>query len=342
MSEQVADDSSTVGGEATPPPLRPMAGGMLRPMETLARTTTSTSTTGIAKGGLIAAAAAIAIGATGCGGSDPSAPASVPAGAIAAIGTDGAIVSKKQFDRFLASQIKGTSPLGGSITGAIPSDPPKFERCAAALAANEARNKQPKSSAAQLLSSCKAQYQQNRDAVESMLISYQWLLQAAKAEKIEVSDAEVQKTLDQYIAAAASINKEKASDAKASFDAKLKASGLDLDDVKLQLRAQLAQQKLTAGNEKEAGEPSTDEAREFYGKNKALFATAGNKTPAFDSIVDQVKATIRSQKLQVKQVEFQNSLQRRWRAATLCAKGYIVAQCNNGPKLADLVPPKTS
>lgn len=286
----------------------------------------------------LAAAAPLA---AGCGGSSPDAPGSVPSGDIAAIGTDGGAVSKAQFDRFLAAQISGRSPLGGSIAGSIPLDPPGFSKCSAALAANEANNRQPKSSAAQLKSACKAQYQQSRDAVESQLISYQWLLAEAKDAGIEVDGKDVQRTLDQYIAATATVDKTRPSKAKAKFDAKLKRSGLTLADIKLQLEAQLAQQKLTEEDAKSVDEPSNDEAEKFYAKNKNLFVTAGaKKPPPFKQVAAQVKATLRSQKIQVKQVGFQNSLQKKWRAATLCAKGYIVAQCSNGPKLPDLVPPK--
>ena len=286
------------------------------------------------------AAASLAL--VACGGSDPAKPGSVPTGDIAAIGTGGGAVSKAQFDRFLDAQLSGRSPLGGSIAGAIPLDPPAFSRCSAALAANEARNRQPKSSAATLKASCQAQYRQTRDAVESQLISYQWLVQEAADRGVKTDDAEVRRTLDQYIAAAASANGEKASQAKSAFDRRLKQSGLTLDDVKLQLRAQILQQKMSKEYSESVGEPSSSEAEEFYAKNRSLFATAGKPAPPFKQIEEQVKTTLRSQKLQGKQVEFQNELQRKWKAATLCAKGYVVAQCSNGPKLPDLVPPKTS
>lgn len=282
-------------------------------------------------------------GAAGCGssGDAPAAPTSVPSGDIAAIGTDGA-VSKSQFDRFLDAQLAGKSPLGGSITGAIPVDPPKFERCMAAIRANNIRNKQPNAASDALIkSSCESQYQQSRNAIESQLISFQWLVEEAKSKGIDASDKEIQQTLDQYIAASAGVGKKSASKVRTNFDRRLEASGLQLSDVKLQIKAQILQQKLSAKDSESVGEPSTDDAREFYDKNKSLFITGNSKIPPkFEKIEPQVKATLKSRLLQIKQVELQNDLQKKWRAATLCAKGYVIAQCSNGPKLPDLVPPK--
>jgi len=252
---------------------------------------------------LLALATASVIALSGCGGdSKATPPSSVGSGQIATVGTDGAGVTKAQFDRFLAAQLSGKGPLGGSISGSIPLDPPSFTRCQAAIAANSAKQKGPKPSGAQLKSACAASYSQARAAVESQLINYQWMLAEGKAQGIETKPAEVNQTLQQFVAASASTNGKAApaSAAKARFDSRLKESGLSLDDVKLQVQAQIIQQKLAA--------KSSGDAK---GKDLAK-----------------------------KQIEFLNSLQKKWRAGTLCLKGYIVAQCSNGPKLADLQAPK--
>ena len=290
---------------------------------------------------LIVSLLAIAAISTGCGGDPaPSAPDSVPGTDTAAIGTNGAAVTKAQFNRFLDAQVNGTSPIGGSIGGSIPLDPPGFGRCKAALAANAAKNKQAKPTSAQLAAGCKSQYEQTRAAVQSQLISYQWLLQEAKEAGIKVEPKEVDQTLAQYVTASAG-PKATAKAANAAFAQRLRKSGMTKADVQLQLEAQIAQQKLSTKNQEEAEEPSTDEAKSFYEKNKSLFIAAnGKQAPPFDRIEEQVKSQLKSTRLQVKQVEFQNDLQKKWRAATLCAKGFVVAQCSNGPKLADLVPPK--
>lgn len=282
--------------------------------------------------------------AAGCGGeAAEQPPASVPAGAIAAVGTsESGVITKKTFDRFLQAQIKGTSPLGGSISGGIPIDPPGFTRCKAALTANSVKNRQPKPSAAQAKASCDAQYAQTKAAVESQLISYEWLIQEALSRQIKAAGSEINQTLNQYISVAASGGKPTAAaKAKAAFNSRLKASGLTIDDIKLQLKAQILQQKMSQKDFESIEEPSTDEAESFYNANKDLFKTVpGGKLPEFSKVVEQAKSQLKSRKLQVKQVDFQNSLQKKWRAATLCAKDYIVAQCSNGPKLPDLVPPK--
>ncbi len=252
---------------------------------------------------LAAVAAASLIAISGCGGdSTATPPSSVGKGQIAAVGTDGAGVTKAQFDRFLAAQIAGNGPLGGSISGSIPLDPPTYSRCQAAIAANSAKAKGPKPSASQLKAACAASYKQARDAVEGQLINYQWLIAEGKDKGIELKPAEVNQTLQQFISASAATNGKQAAPAaaKARFDSKLKKSGLTMDDVKLQVQAQIIQQKLAA---KAAGDAK--------GKDLAK-----------------------------KQIEFLNGLQKKWRAGTLCLKGFIVAQCNNGPKLADLQPPK--
>ena len=297
------------------------------------------------KAKLTATAIIISVAAVGCGGDDAAEkpPASVPAGAIAAVGTSkSGVISQKTFNRFLNAQIKGTSPLGGSISGGIPIDPPGFTRCKAAVIANSVKNKQPKPTAAQAKASCDAQYAQTKAAVESQLISYQWLIQESLSRNLKAADSEIDQTLNQYISVAAGGGKPTApAKAKAAFNSRLKASGLTVDDIKLQLRAQILQQKMSQKDFESIEEPSTDQAESFYNANKDLFrATAGGKLPEFSKVVEQAKSQLKSRQLQVKQVKFQNSLQKKWRAATLCAKDYIVAQCSNGPKLPDLVPPK--
>ena len=252
---------------------------------------------------LVALAATSAIALSACGGDSPATPpASVGSGQIASVGTDGAGVTKAQFDRFLSAQIKGNGPLGGSISGSIPLDPPSYSKCQAAIAANSAKSKAAKPTAAQLKSACAASYQQARDAVESQLINYQWLLAEGKEKGIDLKPGEVNQTLQQFIATSSSVNGKPApvAAATARFNAKLKASGLTMDDVKLQVQSQIIQQRLAA---KASGDAK--------GKDLAK-----------------------------KQIEFLNDLQKKWRAGTLCIKGYIVAQCSNGPKLADLQPPK--
>jgi len=249
--------------------------------------------------------AALSLLAAGCGDSAPATPASLPAGAIASIGSGGGTVTKARFERFLSSQLSGKSPLGGSIAGSIPIDPPSFRRCAAAIAANNAKSKTPKPPAAQLKASCESQYKQTRDAVEGQLITYQWLIAEAKARSLTASPAEVEQILSQYINASSKTANAR-QQARLKFNAALKASGLEADDINSQLQAQILQGKISQAAMKEAGDPS------------------------------KLKPT----EVQRVQIELANSIQRKWRAATLCAKGFTVAQCSNGPRLPDLQLPK--
>ncbi len=245
------------------------AGGMLPAMNTPSSLTLKSS----AMASLLTAAV-ISIG---CGDSSPSAPTSVPSGDTAAIGTDGAAVSKAQFNRFLEAQIGGTSPIGGSIGGSIPLDPPAFTRCKAALAANARKNKQPQPTGTQLAAGCKSQYAQTRAAVQSQLISYQWLLQAAKEAGVKVDPKEIDQTLSQYITASAGA---KAS-AKAAFDQRLAKSGMTKDDVRLQLEAQIAQQKLSTKDQEEAEEPRPTRPRPSTRRTRACSSrpTASRRRP---------------------------------------------------------------
>ena len=263
------------------------------------------TTNSTAKLSAAAVCAALTLLAAGCGDSGPAAPSSVPAGAIASIGSGGDTVTKARFERFLSSQLSGKSPLGGSIAGSIPIDPPTFHKCAAALAANDAKNKTPKHSAAELKANCVSQYKQTRDAVEGQLITYQWLIAEAKARSLTASPDEVKQILSQYINAGSVTSKAKRQ-AQLKFNAALKASGLESGDLNSQLQAQILQGKISQAAIKEAGDPSK----------------------------------LKPADMQRIQIELANSIQRKWRAATLCAKGFTVAQCSNGPQLPDLKLPK--
>ena len=226
-------------------------------------------------------------------------------GSANAAQSGGGTVTKARFERFLKAQLSGKSPLGGSIAGSIPIDPPEFKACIAAMEANNSKNKTTKVPAAQLKESCNSQYQQTREAVEGQLITYEWLRADAKQRSASVTPAEVNQLLMQYINGLNTTAKARHA-ARIRFNSALRDSGLEAADLKSQLAAQILQQKISAAVVKKAGDP----------------------------------AKLKPSDMQRIQAELANSIQKRWRAATLCAKGFTVPQCSNGPKLPDLQLPK--
>jgi foldase protein PrsA len=188
----------------------------------------------------------------GCGG--------VPGNAVAEV--DGNAIEKSSYDHWL--QVAARSS-GQGENAKVP-QPPDFKECIAAKkkAQPKPAKGQPKVTDEQLKAQCKTEYEQLRDQVLQLLISFQWLEAEAEDQGIEVTDAEVKKSFDQQ--------KKQSFPKDADFKKFLKTSGQSEEDILLQVKADLLatkiRDKVTAGKDK-----VTDaQIKDFYEKNKERFA----------------------------------------------------------------------
>jgi foldase protein PrsA len=193
-----------------------------------------------------------AVLAAGCGG--------VPGNAVAEV--DGNAIEKSSYDHWL--QVAARSS-GQGAAGKAPV-PPDFKECIAQKRKTTPKpaKGQPEVTDEQLKTQCKQEYEQLRDQVLQLLISFQWLEGEAAEQDIKVTDAEVKKSFEQQ--------KKQSFPKAADFEKFLKDSGQSEADVLLQVKADLLATKIRDKVVKGKDKVSDAQIQDFYNKNKARFA----------------------------------------------------------------------
>jgi foldase protein PrsA len=200
---------------------------------------------------LVALAAPAAIVA-GCGG--------VPGNAVATV--DGTAIEKSDYDHWINVAAKSS---GQGANAQVPV-PPDFTACIAQKRKTTPKpaKGQPKVTDDQLKAQCKQQYEQLRDQVLQLLISFQWLQGEAKAQGITVTDADVKKSFD--------TQKKQSFPKDADYQKFLKDSGQSEADILLQVKADLLASKIRDKVVKGKDQVSDAQIQDFYNKNKSRFA----------------------------------------------------------------------
>jgi foldase protein PrsA len=197
---------------------------------------------------LVAPAALVA----GCGG--------VPGNAVAEV--DGNTIEKSAYDHWFTVASKSSAP---GQAAAAPK-PPDYKECIAAKRKTTPKpaKGQPKVTDDQLKTQCKQEYEQIRDQVLQLLISFQWLEGEAEEQEIKVSDGEVKKSFDQQ--------KKQSFPKDADYQKFLKDSGQSEEDIMLQVKADLLASKIRDKVVKGKDKVTDEQIEDFYNKNKARFA----------------------------------------------------------------------
>src|SRR3954449_4566416 len=194
------------------------------------------------------------VGATfaACGG--------VPGNSVATV--DGESIEKAQFSHWLNVAAKSS----GQANAAVPDPEADYAKCVAAKrkATPAPAKGQPKVTDAQLKTQCKQEYEQLRDQVLQLLISFQWLEGEAKEQGIKISDDEVKKSFEQQ--------KKQSFPKDADYQKFLKDSGQSEADIMLQVKADLLASKIRDKVVKGKDKVSDAQIQDFYNKNKARFA----------------------------------------------------------------------
>src|SRR3954449_2720056 len=215
-------------------------------------------------------AAVAGVGATfaACGG--------VPGNSVATV--DGESINKEEFTHWMTVASKST----GQANAAVPDPESGYAKCVAAKRKTTPKpaKGQPKVTDDQLKTQCKQEYEQLRNQVLQLLISFQWLEGEAKAQGITVSDDEVKKSFD---------TQKKQSFPKAADYAKfLKDSGQSEADILLQVKADLLATKIRDKVVKGKDKVSDAQVQEFYDKNKTRFAQPERRD--LDVVLTKTKA----------------------------------------------------
>jgi parvulin-like peptidyl-prolyl isomerase len=204
---------------------------------------------------ILLAMAALAVSAAlvaGCGG--------VPGNAVAEV--DGDAIEKSAYDHWMQVAAKSS----GQGASAKPPVPPDFTECIAQKRKTTPKpaKGQPKVTDEQLKTQCKQEYEQLRDQVLQLLISFQWLEGEAAEQDIKVTDAEVKKAFEDQ--------KKQSFPKQADYEKFLKDSGQSEADLLLQVKADLLASKIRDKVIKGKDKVSDAQIEDFYNKNKERFA----------------------------------------------------------------------
>jgi foldase protein PrsA len=198
--------------------------------------------------------AVVGVGATfaACGG--------VPGNAVATV--DGEAIEKQDFSHWMNVAAK----TSGQANAAVPDPQANYQKCVAAKRKSTPKpaKGQPKVTDEQLRTQCKTEYEQLRNQVLQLLISFKWIQGEADAMNVKVTDAEVKKSFD--------TQKKQSFPKDADYQKFLKTSGQTNEDilqrVKLDLLSNKIRDKVVKGKDKVSDAAIAD----FYNKNKARFA----------------------------------------------------------------------
>jgi foldase protein PrsA len=199
----------------------------------------------------IAAIGLSAIAITACGND-------VPSGAVATVGDE--TISQQEFDRWYKTAAVAQAQAGQA---AAP-DPPDYEKCVAAKKKQPTGQGQEKPTDAQLKKQCKTEYEALRAQVMQFLIQAEWVQQEAEKQDIKVTDAQIEKSLEDQ--------KKQAFPNEKAYKEYLASSGLTNEDVLFRVKLAELQQKLTQKITEDAKKVTDEDIEEYYEKNKKRFA----------------------------------------------------------------------
>src|SRR5918995_1501646 len=246
--------------------------------------------------------AVVGVGATfaACGG--------VPGNAVATV--DGEAIEKEQFTHWMTVAAKST----GQANAAVPDPEADYKNCVAAKrkATPAPAKGQPKVTDTQLKTQCKTEYDQLRNQVLQLLISFQWIQGEASTMDVKVTDAEVKKPFDEQ--------------KKQSFP---KAAGGKLPaQAKGTLDKELDDAVFSA--KKNALEGPIKTQYGYYVFTVSAITEASQQTLA--EAKETIKQTLASQGQQKALDTFVKDFTKRWKEKTECSDGYKTTDCKNGPK----------
>jgi len=183
----------------------------------------------------------------------------IPGNAVAEV--DGTAIERADYDHWLQVAAKSS----GAPNAAVPK-PPDFAECVAAAKKTQTKpaEGQPKLTDQQLKDQCKQQYEQLRDQVLGLLISFQWIEREAKDKGVSVTDEEVDKSFEEQ--------KKQTFPKDADYQKFLKDSGQTDEDVRMRVRLDLLSNKIRDQVIKGKDQVSDQQITDYYNKNKERFA----------------------------------------------------------------------
>ena len=183
----------------------------------------------------------------------------IPGNAVAEV--DGTAIERADYDHWLQVAAKSS----GAPNAAVPK-PPDFAECVAEAKKTQTKpaEGQPKLTDQQLKDQCKQQYEQLRDQVLGLLISFEWIEREAKDKNVKVTDEEVNKSFEEQ--------KKQTFPKDADYQKFLKDSGQTDEDVRMRVRLDLLSNKIRDSVIKGKDQVSDQQITDYYNENKERFA----------------------------------------------------------------------
>jgi foldase protein PrsA len=208
----------------------------------------------------------------------------VPSGAVAKVGDD--TITQQEFDKWLATAAKGQAQGGAA---AVP-DPPDFQKCVTAKKQQPLPKGQKRPSDSELKKQCKTEYETLRTEVMQFLIQAAWVKQEAEKQDVNVTDKQIEKSLEDQ--------KKQAFPNEKAYKQFLASSGMTEEDVLFRVKLDQLQQKLTQKITKDAKKVTDKDLQEYYEKNKKRFAQPERRDLRVVLTKDEAKANEAKQALQ--------------------------------------------
>ncbi len=192
-----------------------------------------------------------------CGGA-------IPGDSVAKAGS--MAITKDQYSHWRAIAIKGQQQQVPGQKVVAP-DPPGYTACIANLKKSTPKpaKGQPKISDAQYKTQCKAQDKSLTEQTLGFLIQAAWLQQEAKAQNVNIADADVMKQFEQA--------KKQNFPKPADYQKFLKTSGETQSDILFEVRTRLTFQKLQTKATKSQRKVTQAKVTAYYDSHKTQFAT---------------------------------------------------------------------
>jgi foldase protein PrsA len=209
----------------------------------------------------------------------------IPGNAVAEV--DGTPIERTEYDHWLNVAAKSS----GAPNAAVPK-PPEFTECVAQAKKTQAKpaEGQPKLTDQQLKDQCKQQYEQLRDQVLGLLISFEWIEREAADQGVKVTDAEVDKSFEEQ--------KKQTFPKDADYQKFLKDSGQTEEDVRMRVRLDLLSNKIRDKVIKGKDQVSEQQITDYYNKNKERFAQPERRDLSIVLTKTEAKANEAKQALQ--------------------------------------------
>jgi hypothetical protein len=244
---------------------------------------------------------------------------SLDSGVVATVA--GQEITLAQYQRAYRAQTQSI-PSGG-----IPLDPPSYTRCAAAMARVYSRLKAsrraraPSSpSPAALVRQCRARGAGIRQGVMAQLIQQRWLADEARTEGVTVSDSTVN---------AAVARQQRALGGPVAYKRYLARTGQSeqqaRDSVRLVVTEQLLQQRRLGAQ----ASISEQQVTAYFDAHRAEFMLPHHRAPKRSMYEARIRLLLEQEALARSSASATAALERRWRAKTICARGYVVPLCAN-------------